>query len=555
MPVLLSKRGRELTNTRDYYKITMYRYNFERNKTMKKRLVSLFLVFILLCSLPGASAWAAGRKYINLNSAEAGTYIDLLIAKVNGTAELTEGAVPDGCALYSEERDGGRSLYLRGTLNAAGVYDFTVGVTENAGEAPTEELVCTMTILPAAPTVTLPRDVDCYVGDEVKLELSVVVPGSGTVSYQWFSTPYNTNHDGTRLPDKTERVLIPDTSKVCTTYYYCEITHTENDLSTTINTMPVSVTVAEPVVTSISVNNSPAKLKFKVGDALDTQGLYIQVKYAGGASEIIGSGFGVYPTTLKQAGVQTVTISYKGCSCTYDVLVEEPEDQVDEIRVISMPVKTEYLVGDRLDTAGMKLRVFTKTGYTDVSTGFGCSPTTLSKEGTQTITVTYSGKECTFSVSVKPAKEEIRSVSVISPPQKISYKVGESLDLSGLVLHVETNKETRDVVSGFTCAPTVLNKEGKQDVTVTYEGKTCTFTVDVAAADKPEPVPAEEPTETPGKPEVTPEATHGKEKDAPGAKPLVVIILILSVLALAALGFYAYMTYIAPRKKGKNNKE
>ena len=532
---------------------------------MKKRLLSLFLVFILAGSLLGPSAWAAGRKYINLGTVDADTYIDLLIGKVSGTAECTGGSVPDGCSVYSEERDETVYHYLRGTPAAAGVYEFTVTVavdaesegepTEPQTEPQTEELVCSITVLPSAPAVTMPKDVSCYVGDEVRLELVATAAGTGDLSYQWFSNPFNSNHDGALIANATENVFIPDTSKVCSTYYYCEITHTENGLSATSNTTPVCVSVSEPVVTSISVNTMPSKTQYTVGDSVDTGGMLLQVKYAGGASEIISSGFGVYPTALKQAGVQTVTISYKGCNCSFDVQVNETEDEVEEIRISAMPTKTEYFVGDWLDTSGMKLRVFTQKGYDEVSTGFSCSPTILGIEGTQIITVYYSGKSCTFEVAVTPAKEEIRTLSVIAKPQKLTYTVGEALDTAGLVLHVETNLETRDVVDGFTCAPTVMSKAGQQEITVSYQGKTCTFTVTVNAAAAASPEVSTAPAEPTAVPTVVPTTAPTDEDDGPNAGALVTVIAILAVLGLAALGAYVYMSYILPRKKGKDSSE
>lgn len=538
---------------------------------MKKRLLSLFLVFILAGSLPGGSAWAAGRKYINLGTVDADTYIDLLIGKVSGTAECTEGSVPDGCSIYSEDRDGTVHHYLRGTPSAAGLYEFTVTVSDQSGnqgeeqgedpgdeqnvpvETPVEELVCSITVRPSAPVVnSMPMDVSCYVGDEVRLEMVASAAGAGSLSYQWFSNPVNSNHDGSLMVNGTGNVYIPDTSKVCSTYYYCEISHTENGLSTTVNTTAVCVSVSEPVVTSISVNSMPSKTQYTVGDSVDTNGLLLQVKYAGGASEIINSGFGVYPNTLNQAGTQTITISYKGNNCSFDVQVEEAEDLVEEIRVSAMPTKTEYFVGDWLDTAGMKLRVFTRKGYDEVSTGFSCSPTILDKEGIQTVTVYYSGKSCTFEVKVAPAKEEIRSLSVLAQPGKLIYTVGEALDTAGLVLHVETNFETRDVVDGFTCSPTVMSKAGTQEITVSYLGKTCTFTVTVNAAAVPSPEVSDAPEDPAAIPTATPSTAPSGEDDGPKAGALVTVIAILAVLALGSLGAYVYMSYILPRRKGKD---
>ena len=73
--------------------------------------------------------------------------------------------------------------------------------------------------------------------------------------------------------------------------------------------------------------------------------------------------------------------------------------------------------------------------------------------------------------------------SVEQNPLKISYKVGEQLDTTGLVLKTTINDSgnplTSYVASGFTCSPTTLNTSGNQTITVTYYDKTTTFVVNV----------------------------------------------------------------------------
>lgn len=81
--------------------------------------------------------------------------------------------------------------------------------------------------------------------------------------------------------------------------------------------------------------------------------------------------------------------------------------------------------------------------------------------------------------------------SVEQNPLKISYKVGEQLDTTGLVLKTTINDSgnplTSYVASGFTCSPTTLNTSGNQTITVTYYDKTTTFVVNVVS-DEPEVV-------------------------------------------------------------------
>lgn len=76
----------------------------------------------------------------------------------------------------------------------------------------------------------------------------------------------------------------------------------------------------------------------------------------------------------------------------------------------------------------------------------------------------------------------ISSIVVKTLPAKTSYTVGDTLDTTGLVLTaIRSDGTTTNVTSGFTCTPTVLNAVGTQAITVTYNSKTTSFNVTVAA--------------------------------------------------------------------------
>ncbi|MCQ2323651.1 MAG: InlB B-repeat-containing protein [Paludibacteraceae bacterium] len=79
----------------------------------------------------------------------------------------------------------------------------------------------------------------------------------------------------------------------------------------------------------------------------------------------------------------------------------------------------------------------------------------------------------------------LESITVKTTPSKMEYNVGETLNTAGMVLNAHSvanvggSTKDEDVTSGFTCSPTALNTAGNQTITVTYNGKTTTFTVTV----------------------------------------------------------------------------
>jgi len=152
---------------------------------------------------------------------------------------------------------------------------------------------------------------------------------------------------------------------------------------------------------------------------------------------------------------------------------------VKSVSIKSKPSKVKYNVGDKLVTKGLKLKVkYSNNTKKTISSGFSCSPTKLTKAGTQKITVKYKGKKTSFNVTVSKV---VKSIKIKSKPTKLKYKVGDTLKTSGMKLIVTyTDKTTKNITSGFTCSPTKLSKTGTQKITVKYSGKTSSFNVTVS---------------------------------------------------------------------------
>lgn len=507
---------------------------------MNKRFISLVLIIVLLCAAIPGVAFADNNIIANLGTVPAGKYMDQLVGTTeSGSAACIDGTLPPDCSIVTEQKSNGASHFLRGVPAKAGVYEFTLAVTDQSEQIAT--LTCSLTVSAAEPLVSTSGSLDCFIGDDAKISVTAKITDSGTLSYRWFKSSGN-NTDGSFIEGATDSSLLVSTIAAGTAYYYCEVTNTNNGSSSTVISPVIRVTVAEAVLSSISVNTMPAKKEYTVGDKLDTTGLEILAKFSDGSNAILTQGFEVSPSVLNTVGTQNITVSYQGKTCTFPVLVEDVEQIVESILIVSEPSKLEYTVGDWLDTSGLKLRIQTNKGSFDVTTGFSCHPSVLEKEGNQTITVNYGSKSTAFKVKVLPAKEEIESIRVKKMPTKLSYKVGDRLDTSGMVLEVTMNTgSTEEVRDGFTCSPMLLDKEGTQTINVSYQGKTCTF--DLAVSPAPEeteaPIesvaPSEKPTE---KPVVTPNPDIPRESHAGG---LVVVVVIAALLALAALGAYVYV--------------
>ena len=147
----------------------------------------------------------------------------------------------------------------------------------------------------------------------------------------------------------------------------------------------------------------------------------------------------------------------------------------------TLPNKVKYLYGQKLDLTGGTIEITKESGETEIIsitssmvTGYNSN-----KLGTQTLTVTYDGLSQTFPVTVEDY--ELNSL-FITPPTKRNYEYGESLDLTGGKVTTkmasgaikESTNMTASMISGFD-----NTKVGSQKITVTYDGKSNSFTISV----------------------------------------------------------------------------
>ena len=181
-----------------------------------------------------------------------------------------------------------------------------------------------------------------------------------------------------------------------------------------------------------------------------------------------------------------VTNSNGGATATAvsaPILVNVTQPVVDSVMINTMPAKTRYIVGESIDTAGLSLVVNYGNGTQQViSSGFNVFPTIFTNAGTVAVELTYGGKSCSLPVTVMTEEDSIQGIGMVSLPRKTAYKQGEQLDTTGLIFRAYMADGTyKDIDSGYTYAPRVLNSSGSQEITLTYKNKTCTFTVTVEA--------------------------------------------------------------------------
>lgn len=237
------------------------------------------------------------------------------------------------------------------------------------------------------------------------------------------------------------------------------------------------VSAGLPTVRSIAIETMPTKTTYSVSESLVSTGLSIRVTYSDKTEEVLTKGF-VTSYDFSETGRKTVAVSYGGRKTSFTVEVIDAGPVKAEI--VSLPDKTQYNIGDTLDTTGLKVKVIYGDGTAKTLLSGFTTKYSFAKAGTSRVTVTIEGVSTNFDVTV--AERKIRSLSINTLPTRTTYSVGDTLNTSGLSLLVQYTDDTTDTLQDGWTTQCDLNTAGTQTVTVTYGGKTATFSVMVEDA-------------------------------------------------------------------------
>ena len=215
---------------------------------------------------------------------------------------------------------------------------------------------------------------------------------------------------------------------------------------------------APVVLTGITAVNN--QISYAYGnEQLD---LTVTANYSDGTSVTI-TDYQVTGYDATKTGEQNLTVSFEGKTCSVKVKVDNPV----LVNISASTNKEAYEYGEDLD-------IVVKAHYSDgsevVIDNYTVTGYNAENPGEQNLTITYEGKTCNLQVKVNnPVLVNITAVS-----NKESYEYGEDLDIIVVAKYSDGSEVTLDnyEVTGYNA-----ENPGEQNLTVTYEGKTCNLKV------------------------------------------------------------------------------
>lgn len=201
----------------------------------------------------------------------------------------------------------------------------------------------TITVIPTPNFTTQPQDQTVCLGGTLNNLSVAFAGGSGTPTYQWYSSSTNNNTTGTAIPGATTATLtLPAATAVGTTYYYCQLTFPNSGTCSVIvsNLAEITITNGPTVSTpplasqSVCVGGTIAPLTIGINGGTGTPTYQWYTVNGSTYTPIAGAtSINYTPPTFTLSGTYNyavlVTQAANGCATTYSpnaqvVVVADP---------------------------------------------------------------------------------------------------------------------------------------------------------------------------------------------------------------------------------------
>lgn len=239
-----------------------------------------------------------------------------------------------------------------------------------------------------------PNKTEYYVGDSIDKNTVVV-------------TVQDSNDGNTRNLSTSEFTLSPTTVST-TGANQVQVTYNKSGATGTF-------TVTGKEVTPVSLKASYSGSTLEVGSSINKRNVTCTVAYNNGTTKTLSTtDFDISPTTVANAGTNTITARYQGLSTTFmltgskknatNPTTDKSKTEDQKLTGLTATYKGQQpYVGDILKANDFQVTANYSGNTTKVlsSTDFVFSPSYVRNAGSNTITITYGGKTATVTIEAK----------------------------------------------------------------------------------------------------------------------------------------------------------
>lgn len=232
-------------------------------------------------------------------------------------------------------------------------------------------------------------------------------------------------------------------------------THDGFDLTECVNT--------ELPVGTLTILMNPLKLQYNVGETFDSTGMVVVIQYSNGTRKALGDGdYQLVVSNPLTAADTTVTITYFGATAGIPITVGSSA-YIVSMNIISAPEVLEYFEGGHIDTTGLIVEVLLSDGTKKIADNSTLTFTpaldaSLTADITKVVISANDGdaeKYCSVSYPIFVTAKKPVALVMISSPDKVKYKEGETFNPTGLKLNLLYNDGTMIETSAYSFSPSL----------------------------------------------------------------------------------------------------
>jgi transcription elongation GreA/GreB family factor len=216
--------------------------------------------------------------------------------------------------------------------------------------------------------------------------------------------------------------------------------------------------------------------------------MVVTATYSDNSTEAV-TGYTTSGFSSDTAGNKTITVTYEGKTATFTVDVIDPSKET-VVTPTASPTAGEVAGGATVSlsttTVGAEIW-YTTDGTTPAKDGTGSTKYTTPIAITAAVTIKAIAVKDDMNDSavleaaytIQSVVKTLTSIAVTTPPTKVQYNLNEAFDGTGMVVTATYSDNSTEAVTGYTTSGFSSDTAGNKTITITYEGKTATFTVDV----------------------------------------------------------------------------
>ncbi len=244
-------------------------------------------------------------------------------------------------------------------------------------------------------------------------------------------------------------------------------------------TIEQPIKVTENKVENIEITTPPTKTEYWAGEDFNNSGMVVKAEYTDKTTIEVTDYEITNGTSLKNEQT-SITVSYKGKTAEQSITVKV--NPVVKIEITQTPSKTNYVVGQNFNNAGMIIKATYANGTIKEIADYEVKDGNNLSQGQTTVTIIYGEQTVTQAITV--VAKAITEISVKIAPIKTKYiQNKEKLDLTGGVIKVTYNDATTEnieMTSDEVSATGFSNSNlGTITITLTYQSKTTQYEAEV----------------------------------------------------------------------------